>query len=149
MVRAVARGSISEEKGSIPKDFNEGAHTLLVVKGDVRGVNEELEESFQRYQGESLLVTQDELKAERYLDKETYRYEFRVGVFERDNNKTGVMEQGTIRTSEVYLYDRRTNQSYKAGVTSSLFGALINAWVDKLNKDLEKGDEKVMASAEE
>lgn len=127
---AIVKGSVSKEKKTVPIDFGKD-DSYLIVLNDTKIGKYAYKKLNQRYTGNFVGISADDLDSDKYADKEKYRYVIvsrKIGGEYSVNSLNNTAPSG----STLNIYDRFKNKTYRGRMSSGSWKGVVNAYVSKL-----------------
>lgn len=132
ITKSKATKNLTVEKNAIPPDLGRDDTYVIGLLDERRSRDKYLIKHIEKnYKGKYVFSTEKDLTV-KYADVDTYRY---VLKYKRINNTVYYNTSMTdVPSSNYFIYDRKEDKIYNSGFHSGMFGKVIKAYAQNMEK---------------
>lgn len=132
ITKSKATKNLTVEKNAIPPDLGRDDTYVIGLLDERRSRDKYLIKHIEKnYKGKYVFSTEKDLTV-KYADVDTYRY---VLKYKRINNTVYYNNSMTdVPSSNYFIYDRKEDKIYNSGFHSGMFGKVIKAYAQNMEK---------------
>lgn len=131
-----AKSEFTVENNAIPPEF--GKERDVVVIGILQGrksYDRYLKKAFTKnYNGEYILISEDELSNSEYNNKQKYRYIFDYSSGSSSSTYSSSGQSSSITYKRFFIHDRLKDKSYQSGAEFTYFAEAMSIYIENLEE---------------